>query len=289
MSKTIRKEHQMAGQGAVFLTAILWSSTGLFVKLLVWHPLVIFGIRSLIAAIFLIIVRHFSSPSKQATNKSAPLWIGAFAFSLAMLNLIFANRLTTAANAILLHYCAPIWAAFLAWWLIKEKPRREHLIALVLISGGLVLFSMDALGSGAILGDILGFSSGIFFALYSVLLRKMKDGNPLDIMLLGHIISAVIGLPFVFIYPPLLNFSSIMIILYMGIFQIGLSSVLFVYGIKRVRAIQAMLIATIEPILSPVWVLLIIGEVPSFTALAGGAIILTAVTLSSILGRGKHA
>jgi drug/metabolite transporter (DMT)-like permease len=70
----------------------------------------------------------------------------------------------------------------------------------------------------------------------------------------------------------------------MGFFQIGLASLLFAYGIKRISAVQAMLTTVAEPLLNPVWVLLVTGEKPSLTALAGGAVILSAVLFSTLIG-----
>ena len=276
---------QKSGQLVILLTAVLWSSSGLFVKILDWHPVVIASGRSYIAVIFLLILRFiFKTPKGTTKNEPISLWVGAFAFSFTMLSYVIAIRLTTAANAILLQYSAPIWAAFLAWWLIKEKPRWEHWGALVFIIGGLALFFRDGLGFGGFWGDLLSIASGMTYGLYTVLLRKIKDSNPRDIMLLGHAISAFVGIPFIILYPPTLNFSSVAIIFYMGIIQIGLTSVLFVYGMKRVKAIQAMLITAIEPILNPVWVFLFVGEKPSLTALMGGSIILATVVASSIIG-----
>ena len=112
----------------------------------------------------------------------------------------------------------------------------------------------------------------------------LKNGNPADAMLLGHIISAIIGIPFIIMYPPSISVSSALIISYMGIFQIGLASLFFAYGLKRINAMQAMLITAVEPILNPVWVFAITGERPSFIAMIGGAIILSSVITSSVIG-----
>jgi drug/metabolite transporter (DMT)-like permease len=112
-----------------------------------------------------------------------------------------------------------------------------------------------------------------------------KDGDPAGAMLLAHIITAIFCLPFIFIYPPSLSPGAIGSILFMGILQIGLASMLFSYAIQRVRALEAMLIAMIEPVLNPVWVLLVTGEKPAPSALVGGAIIVAAVVVSSLWGR----
>jgi len=68
-----------------------------------------------------------------------------------------------------------------------------------------------------------------------------------------------------------------LILLYMGIFQIGISYVIFNVGIKYVSATESMIIATMEAIFNPIWVFLGIGESPSVYAIAGGLIILSAI------------
>jgi drug/metabolite transporter (DMT)-like permease len=134
------------------------------------------------------------------------------------------------------------------------------------------------------MGNTLSIISGVFLAAHTVFLRMMKDGDPRDAMLLAHLVTAVLSVPFIFLYPPTLTVSTVLPILYMGAIQMGLASWLLSYGIKRITAIQAMLTSISEPMLNPVWVMIIIGEKPSMPALAGGAIIITAVIASSIIG-----
>jgi drug/metabolite transporter (DMT)-like permease len=278
----------MAGQGAILATAVLWSTSGLFIKLLSWHPVVIAGLRSLIAGIFVLIVRLLVPPPKGVKSQPAALWAGAIAYALTSLFFVIANKLTSSANAIMLQYSAPVWAALLGWLLLREKPHWEHWGALVLVIGGLLLFFRDGLGRGALLGDTIALVSGLLFAANSVFLRKMKDGNPRDAMLLALVISSVISIPFIIQNPPSFTVRSALYILCMGVIQIGLASILFAHGLKSVSAVQAMLIATAEPILNPIWVLLATGEKPSPAAITGGAIIITAVVTSSMIGKRRE-
>jgi drug/metabolite transporter (DMT)-like permease len=139
------------------------------------------------------------------------------------------------------------------------------------------------------MGDGIAVLSGVLFGAHSVFLRMMKDGNPRDAMLMAHLISAVTSIPFLFLYPPELSASNVLPILYMGTIQLGLASALFAYGIKRISAVQAMLIATAEPILNPIWVLVITGERPSVSAIIGGGVIISAVVISSIIGKRREA
>ena len=275
---------KLLGQGAVFLCAVFWSTSGLFIKMLDWHPVVIFGIRSLIAAGFMFGARTLSMTADRPKNRPLPLWAGAFAYSLTMLTFIIANKTTTPANAILLQYSSPVWAAIFGWFLIREKPHWENWAAIALIMGGFIIFFRDGLETGRLLGDCIAFLSGIIFGIHSVILRLQKENNPLDSMLLAHVISFIISIPFIFIYPPALTSSRILPIIFMGIFQIGTASLLYSYGLKRISAVQAMLTATIEPLLNPVWVLLFTGEMPSASAITGGCIILAAVLFSAVIG-----
>ena len=274
----------------VLVAAMLWSTSGLFIQLVDWHPVLIAGSRGFVAAIFLVIVRLFFPSPKTGAKTSAkntlrfPFWASAFAHAFMVITFVIANRLTTSANAVLLQYSAPMWAALLAWWILKERPRWENWGALVLVVGGLLIFFRDGLASGALAGNILGVVSGVFIGIHVVFLRMSKDGNPRDVLLMSHTIAAVISIPFVFLHPPELSLSSVMPILFMGIIQQGLASLFFAYGIKRVSASKAVLTSTVEPIMNPVWVLLVIGQQPSVSAIIGGGIILLAVVSSSIIG-----
>ena len=272
---------KFSGQGAILLCAILWSTSGLFIKLVSWHPAVIAGSRSFLAILFLLLIRLRQEKPKNLLS----LLTSGFWYAATMILFVIANKLTLAANAILLQYTAPIWTCLLGWFFLREKPYWEHWTALVLVFIGMVLVFGNALSHGSILGDILALVSGITFAANSVVLRKHREGNPLDVMICAHILCALYSVPFFFMHPPELSAGNVLSILFMGFFQIGAASALFVYGIKRVRAVQAMLTAAIEPVLNPVWVLIVTGEKPALSVIIGGIIIIAAVVLSSLVNK----
>jgi drug/metabolite transporter (DMT)-like permease len=272
---------RFTGQLAMLFCAILWSTSGLFIKLLDWNPMLIAGMRGLVATLALLPARRILAGGKPFPWKSAAFWLGGIANCLTMTLFVIANKLTAGANVILLQYSAPIWAALLGWLILGERPNLRHWIGLALVIGGLYIIFRNDLTGGNILGDILAVVSGLTFGLVSVFLRMQKNASPLDSLLLSHALTALAAVPFAFIYPmtfaPLALFSW----LFMGIFQSASSSVLFAIGIKRVRAVEAMLLSGIEPILNPVWVFLVTAEKPSPQTLLGGAIILGAVFFAS--------
>jgi drug/metabolite transporter (DMT)-like permease len=264
---------------AMALCAFLWSLAGLFIKLTDWNPFAIAGARSAVAFLFLLAcVRRprftFSLPQ-----------LGAAAANVAtMLLFIYANKATSSANAILLQYGAPIYVAVIGAILLKESPRPEHWIALVAIVAGMLLLFADGLGQGSFAGNFAAALAGLTFAFNIVLMRMQKEGSPVESLMLAHAATAVIGLAVAAFLPmPHITPRSIGAILGLGILQIGLASVLYSYAIKRLRAVESILIAVIEPVMNPVWVFLATREAPSSRAMAGGALIVAAVVVSTLV------
>jgi len=270
---------QMKGTLAMAGCAFLWSTAGLFIKLIDWQPFAIAGARSFVAALFLwAVIRRprFSFSRVQVAS--------ALAYAVTMILFVFANKRTTSANAILLQYGAPVYVAFLGSLLLKEKPRPEHWLALAMVCVGMVLFFMDSLGGGNFLGDVVAVLAGITFAFNIVLLRKQKDASPIESLLLGHIFTAVIaGGISLFLPVPVVTPKALLAVAALGVVQIGLAAVLFSYGIKRITALESILTAVIEPLFNPLWVFLATREVPGLRSLSGGAVIISAVLVSSII------
>lgn len=144
---------------------------------------------------------------------------------------------------------------------------------------GLGLFFGDGLSAEGMPGNILAALSGVTLASMSVALRAQKNESPAESFLLANVLSALFGFYFVWQEPwNTLNWAGIA---YLGIFQIGLSFLLYAIAIKVIPALETTLIGTLEPILNPVWVFLFIGETPGPLALAGGLVVLAGVVLSA--------
>jgi len=268
---------------AMAATAFLWSLAGLFIKVLDWNPFAIAGTRSLISS--LVILAYLRRPK---FHWSFPQVASAVALTMTMLLFVSANKTTSAANAILLQYIGPVFTAVIGAWILKEKARREHWIAFVFVALGIVLLFLDKLGNGRLLGNVLAVLSGLVFSFYFVFMRLQKEGSPLESILLGHWLTAAVGLGVALFLPlPVLSWRAVGAIAVLGLFQVGLSAVFFSFAIKRIPAVSANLIAVIEPVFNPVWVFLALGERPGFTAIFGGVIIILAVTTASLVNARK--
>jgi drug/metabolite transporter (DMT)-like permease len=271
--------NKSAGIFAMAATAFLWSIAGLFIKVIDWNPIAIAGMRSLIASIVVFI--YLKHPK---FHLSFPQIAAAIANAATMLLFVSANKTTTAANAILLQYFAPVLTVFIGAILLKERTRVEHFAALPLVAAGMIVMFLDELSSGKVFGNVLAIMSAITFSFYFVFMRMQKDGSPLESILLSHWLTAGICIIVSFFLPvPHVTTKSLAAILVLGIVQVGLSAILFSIAIKRVSAVQANLIAVIEPVFNPIWVFFAIGEAPGTNTLIGGGIIIFAVTMASII------
>jgi len=271
--------NKSAGILAMAATAFLWSIAGLFIKVIDWNPIAIAGSRSLIASILIFI--YLKHPK---IHLSFPQIAAAIANAATMLLFVSANKTTTAANAIILQYFAPVSTVFIGAILLKERARVEHVVALPLVAAGMIFMFFDELGGGKLLGNVLAFMSAITFSFYFVFMRMQKDGSPLESILLSHWLTAGICIALSFFLPlPQVTAKSLVAIAVLGVVQIGLSAILFSIAIKRVSAVQANLIAVIEPVFNPLWVFFAIGETPGTNALIGGGVIIVAVTVTSII------
>lgn len=258
--------------GLLLICAALWSLAGVLIKHIDWPPLAVAGGRGLIAGLFLLAVHR---PLRFTWS---PLQLGAaVAYLGCTVPFAVATKLTSAANAILLQYTAPVWAALLGAWLLKERPRRADWLAILLVFAGMGLFFARGLELQGALGNTLAIFSGVSFAGMAVLMRKQKDGSPIESIIIGNLLGAAVGLPFA-VGHPFPSAGGSIALLALGVLQLGLPYLLYARAIKHVTALEAVLIPIVEPVLNPVWVLIFVGEKPGPLALAGGALIIAAVT-----------
>ena len=261
----------------VLLTGIIWSTGGFMVKLISWPPLVISGIRSGIA---MLVILLFNRPENIRFSKNTIL--GAFFYAVMVTFFVMANKLTSAGNVILIQYAAPFYVAVFSFIFLKEKPTNLDWITIIILLVGLSLFFFEDLLFDQLLGNIFGIISGFGFAGTILFMRKQKDARPIDSILLGNLITFLISAPF---YVGGITNEPIawVGILYLGIFQLGLSYCLYSIAIKHISALDASIYPVIEPLSSPLFAFLILGETMTNNSIIGGVIILLIVTLRGFI------
>ena len=272
------------------LCGLLWSTAGVLIKLVDWNAAAIWSARSAIAAITLYAIRR---PS--LARISGAEWRAACALAATTGLFILANKLTTAANAILIQYSAPIWVALLGAWLLGERASRLDWLTIGAVLGGIALFFFEQLTLDHVAGNLVALAAGVAFAFSVTSLRRVAltpglagPSDPLRPMVLGNLIGAVIGAPFMLMSAPpgLTGWTAL---LALGVVQQAAAYLCYAWAIRHATALEATLIVVIEPIMSPVWVAIVFGESPGPWALAGGAIVVGAVTARALISRARSA
>ena len=259
----------------LLLAALCWSLGGVLIKSIDWPPMAIAGGRSAIAIpIILLCV------GRPRFTFSAAQIGGALGYAGTVILFVFATRMTTAANAIFLQYTAPIYVALIGRWYLSERASRIDWLVIAVALLGIALFFMDRLTTAGMWGNIIALGSGLCFASVALFLRKEKAGSPVASIVLGNILVALVGLPFM-LQAPSLGEGGLWRLVLLGTVQLGLPYVLYATAIKQVTALEATLIPLLEPVLNPLWVMLALGERPGPWAIVGGFLVLAAV-----LGRG---
>jgi drug/metabolite transporter (DMT)-like permease len=258
----------------LLFAAFLWSLGGTLIKVVHWHPMAIAGMRSAIAAVLIRIVFREMSFTWSLDQVG-----GAVAYACTVLSFVVANKMTTAANVILLQYTAPIHAALFGAWFLGERASRLDWATILFALAGMALFFLDRLTTAGFWGNIVALGSGLSYGWLALFLRRQKSGSPMESVFLGNVLAALAGLPFMFGSVP--GTSDWIGLVLLGVVQLGLPYILFAIAIRHVSAVEALLIPMIEPVLNPIWAFLFLAEVPGRMSLLGGLVI-----LGSVIARG---
>lgn len=260
----------------MLLCACLWSIAGIIIKMVDMNSFAIAGFRSLFAAAA---VGVFMAVTKKQIVISKKTVIGAVFLCATFMAFVTANKLTTAANAIVLQFTAPIFVMIIEALAAHKKPKVFDALTVLVTLGGISLFFLDSLGSGRSIGDIIAVFAGLFLGLFFFIVGESQGDEKISGILFGQLLTAVIGIPFVFFTENTVNAQSILWIAVLGVFQLGIPYILLSEASKYCPPLACSLISVAEPLLNPVWVAVFYGEIPGIAALAGGVIVIAAVTL----------
>ena len=275
-------ERSDAAKGALFvlLSAVCFSFGGLLMKLIPWHGLAINSARNVFSILVLVLFFRISG-HRLVVNRT--VLIGAAAITGTNILYCLANKLTTAGNTIILQFTMPIWVMIISALLFKKKPGRLDIVAAVFVFAGVVCFFVDSLSSGHLLGDALALLSGIFYA-GVFLMNAGKDSDPLSSVLIGMVLNVLTGLPFFIRQQPFADGPRVWgLIVILGVFQLGLSYVFLTKGLAITPPITASLISGIEPVLNPLLVAVVYGEILTPLSLVGAAIVFISVLSYNLL------
>ncbi len=259
------------------VTGIMWSTGGLLIKVIPWPPMAISGIRGGIAALTIFLLTRNLKFTWSRTQVAA-----AICYVLVVTLFVIANKLTTAGNSILLQYTAPVYVAIFGYTFLGERSTRVDWVTILVLLTGLTVFFFDELTISGVLGNVCAILSGMSFAALTILLRKQKDESPSDSILLGNLLTLLVGLP-VIVTGVTWDPMPWLLIVVLGVFQLCIPYVLYTTAIKYVTALDAIIYPIIEPILNPILVFLVLGEVLGSWAIFGGILVLGGVIARGLL------
>jgi len=262
-----------SGRLLIVAAAFLWSLAGVFIKFLDLPPLTIVFYRSFFAAlVFTPFLR------RKDWRIDRPILISVISYTAAISAFVSANKLTTAANAIVLQYTAPFFVFLFSGLVLREKISRLNGFTLAASMIGVAVIFLGSAGEPDMVGVLLALLSGVLFAAYMINLRSTQAVSPVYLTWINNVVCALLLL---LVVKSQLGLTSMQlgIVAVMGAVQLGLPYFLFSKGLQAVPLQEASLIALIEPVLNPLWVALTVGEIPSFATLAGGGLIVAALVV----------
>ena len=272
MAAKEKEQISRAGILCVFLASLCFSTGGLFIKLIPWGPLAINGVRNLIGAsligIYMLVTRHRIVWSRQ-------VFIGALSMIGVTTLFTVANKLTTAANAIVLQFTAPVFVIILMAVLFHMRPKKLDLITCAAVFLGVILFFIDGLRAGNLWGNIAAIVSGVCYA--GVFM--MNEGDNADAISSCFIGQLTAGLLFTPLCLRETDFTAptLAAVLALGVIQVGGAYILFSLGIQHTPAVTASLITGMEPIMNPLLVAAFYRETVTPLSIVGSLIVVCSI------------
>jgi drug/metabolite transporter (DMT)-like permease len=264
------------GRAMVVVAALLWSTSGAFVKS---PPLaaipqegrgpLLACFRALAAAAVLAV---FVRPRHVRWR---PMLV-PFVVSFASMNVLFVTALTrtTAAAAVFLQYTGTGWAFLLSTLFLGERLGRRNLVALGCAMVGIWWIVVGDWTTRNFAGNWLALASGVGYGGVIASLKWLRDEDSAWLVTLSHAVAGLVLLPFVLAGPLALGPVQWTLVVLLGVVQMGLPYILFARALRHVYTQEAALLTLIEPIANPIWVLLLWGEtVPVSTWIGGGFIV----------------
>ena len=265
--------------------ALLFSTGGAAIKLSGLSNWQIACFRSAIAAALLWLL----VPAWRAWWRPASLAVGVCAAATLIL-FVTANTLTTAANAIFLQYSAPLYLLLIGPLLLGERNRRSDALVIALLATGmLLLFAGQEPATGTApdpaRGNVLAALSGVTWACTLAGLRWLGgrgDTNAAgEATIAGNVLAALLTAPLLFVgaRPAPIDWA---VVLYLGAFQVGAAYLCLLRGVPHLRALEASLLLSSEPVASALWAWLLHGELPGATARIGCAFIFAGAIVQAL-------
>ncbi len=260
-------------------SAFLWSLTGVMLRFVegagTWQ---IIAIRSLVmaAAVALYMaVRYRASAIRAALSIGRAGVVGGVCLGLGFTCYISAIQATAIANVAILTGLVPIAASVLGFVVLGERvPRRTWLFAVIAVTGAGAMV-VEGVVFGGWLGNLFALGATACQAAYTVIVRRGRGVDMLPTVGLACVVSAAIALAFA--GDLAVSLADATLIGVTGLVSTLIGNTLFALSARYVTAGVLALLSMLEIVLSPLWVAVFVGELPTRWAMAGGVVVIGAV------------
>lgn len=265
----------------MLMASMCFSIGGLLIKLIPWSPFAINGARNAVACL---VIGAYIICTKHKIKFNFTVFMGAICMFGVTTLFTMANKMTTAGNAIILQYTAPVWIIVLMYIFFRKKPGKLECTTVIVVLAGILCFFFDSISSGDMLGNVIAIISGIFYA-GVFMLNEFDKGDALSSMFFGQLLSALL---LTHLVAAETDFSpkTLTALIVLGAVQVGLAYIFFSFGTRLTDPVTASIIGAVEPILNPTLVAIFYGEHLSKMSLVGGVIVCAAVLFYNV-GKSK--
>ena len=265
----------------MLMCAALWSIAGIFIKLIPWNSFVISALRSFFAGLTVLV--YIRIKGYKIVNNRQTL-IPGLLLGLVYIAFVAANKLTTAANAIVLQFTDPIFIVIFSALFFGQRFKKRDFIAVICTFIGIGMFFLDQLSEGYLLGNFVAIFAGACLGGMFIAMGKAETQERFSAMLVGQAVAFIFGLPFIITTKPEFSALPVLYIIILGVLQLGIPYILYGRAAEHCPPLACSLLGALEPLLHPVWVLIFAGEKPGLFALIGGVIVIVSVTVWCIAG-----
>jgi drug/metabolite transporter (DMT)-like permease len=283
-----RRDHAtpVTRRGALLVAcaAVCWSSGGLIVRLVATNPWTTSLWRSLFASLFLALVLwavRGRGIVAQWREGGRPVVIVALCMATASTCFIFSLAHTSVANTLILMSTGPYVAGLLGWAWLGERVALRTWVSMGVALAGTVVMVSSSYARGAVFGDLLAIVMAASFAVATVLVRRHPEIQMAPAAALATALTALIALPLA--EPFSISPRDFALLAFFGVGQFGAGFLLFMTGARLIPAAESSLIGMLETVLGPLWVWLVLSERPGAATLAGGALILAALLVNTLV------
>lgn len=258
----------------VFVATVAWSFAGLFTRSLTMDVCTTVTWRSFAGGLVLLVpwlVRRRSSALRDLVSLSGADWIAILVGAVAQAATTAGLFLTSVAHVAVIYAACPFIAALLAWCWLGERMGTSTVVAILGSAAGVGIVVAGSISGASLAGDVVALVMTTAFALLIVLPKVYPDLRVVETMIVGAFITFALFLPFSHIGE--LDLRNGVLVGAYGAINLVLAYFVFIQGARSIPAATAGLIATLEIVLSPLWVWLVFGETVDASTLMGGIVV----------------